>query len=144
VGFEPGVDLREIGRSGDITRRDPVNADIEGRERITRIDQRFIGEDFAPVPVADNADLTDAADPFAGRLDIDDDKIGIGIVWRGTHGRNGRRSVHRPFLGGAGKFHNGAVALHAAGSRALKSWCKNAAIRTLRATKQKIILNKTC
>jgi hypothetical protein len=36
------------------------------------------------------------------------------------------------------------IAFDAADSRALKSWCKNAAIRTLRATKQKIILNKTC
>jgi hypothetical protein len=70
------VDGAEIRLPDNMVGADAMDPDIEGREVIAGIDQRLIGKNFATIAKACDADLADAADPRAGRLDVDYDEIG--------------------------------------------------------------------
>ena len=87
VPVDRGMDVREGRLPDDMVRGDAVDADIARVELVARVEQRLPGEDLAAVAEADDANLADAADSRARRLDVDHDEVGRGIV--------GNRCDHR-------------------------------------------------
>ena len=69
------VDVAECRLANDVIAADAVDASVEGRELVARINEGFIGVHLLSVPEADDADLADAADARTGGLDINDDEV---------------------------------------------------------------------
>ena len=82
VPCDRGVDVAKIRMTDNMVRGDAVNPGVESVEFVARIDERLISEDLAAIAKSDDPDLTDAADPRAGCLDIDIDNDKIGKVGR--------------------------------------------------------------
>ena len=60
-----------------------MNAGVERRKAIERVDQRLVLEHLDAILEADDANLADAADARAGSLHIDDDEVGYRGVQSG-------------------------------------------------------------
>ena len=75
VPVDHSVVVGEAGLPRDVPGGDPVDGGVEPAEVVTAIQERLVLERHSAVPEADYADLADAADPRAGRLDVHDDEV---------------------------------------------------------------------
>jgi hypothetical protein len=74
------VDVGEGRLANHMVWGDPVDANVEGREFVTGIDKRLVGENLMSIAETHDSDLANAADPGARGLGIDPTTSGASIV----------------------------------------------------------------